>query len=145
MSSYYTDDRPNNGNDTIERKSNDSNSVASPNKRPRRLSEHDFDNVPRVPRAELLIEHNSVQPKVAGKPHIFIPSARAVGANIHHMEQMLKRAGFSVGTVLVRADRTGYFLVFEDSEKGKRRARDCFDRFQGRKFKRLTMRMKLFV
>lgn len=42
----------------------------------------------------------------------------------------------------VRADKTGYFIVFESSVQGDSQAELCFERFQGRKFRNVPMKME---
>jgi hypothetical protein len=42
----------------------------------------------------------------------------------------------------VRADKTGYFIVFESSVQGDSQAALCFERFQGRKFRNVLMKME---
>ena len=42
----------------------------------------------------------------------------------------------------VRADKTGYFIVFESSVQGDSQAALCFERFQGREFRGVPMEME---
>jgi len=86
-------------------------------------------DAPKGPRADTLVEREPIGPKLTRHmhdPYIYVscPRIRISGENIHHMKTMVSGAGF---TPNVRADETGYFLIFE-SEK---QVELCFDHFRG--------------
>jgi Histone lysine methyltransferase SET associated len=99
-------------------------------------------DAPIGPRADRLVEREPIRPQLANDPHIFILGGeiRVSGENIHHMQAMLSSARFSP---TVRADRTGFFLIFRHSAEGEREAADCFHRFNGRQFTGIPMEMEL--
>jgi len=95
---------------------------------------------PSGPRADTLVEREPIGPKLTRQmhdPYIFVscPRIRIPGENIHHRKTMVSGQGF---TPNVRADETGYFLIFE-SEK---QAELCFDHFSRRLFRGMLMAME---
>jgi hypothetical protein len=98
-------------------------------------------DAPSGPRADTLIEREPIGLKLTRlmhDPYIFVscPRIRVSGENVHHMEAMLSKPGF---TPNVRADETGYFLICE-SEK---QAELCFDHFSRKLFRGMPMAMEL--
>jgi hypothetical protein len=58
------------------------------------------------------------------------------------MEKMLIK--WDVIFRVIRADREGYYLVFDGSYEGDRHAQRCFEIFRGREFMGRSLNMQLF-
>ncbi|KAF1974088.1 hypothetical protein BU23DRAFT_463003 [Bimuria novae-zelandiae CBS 107.79] len=74
-----------------------------------------------------LIEHDPIKPKMKRRPYIFIAHqyVPVLATTIEHLRKRLK--AFHVEEV--RCDRTGYFVVFEESKRGEEETRRCFSQF----------------
>jgi histone-lysine N-methyltransferase SETD1 len=71
-----------------------------------------------------LIEEDSVLSKIKRKPYIHIPhsSVPVLGTTIPHLKKRLKAFDWRE----VRLDKTGYYVVFDDSKRGEDEAERCF-------------------
>lgn len=76
------------------------------------------------PKRFSLIEDQPIQPQVANDPHIFIPktSVPVMPTTISHMKKRLKAFRFED----VRLDRSGYFIVFSNTNFGRAEADRCY-------------------
>jgi len=74
--------------------------------------------------ASSLIEDNLVLSKIKRKPYIHIPhtSVPVLGTTIPHLKKRLKAYDWRE----VRLDRTGYYIVFEDSKRGEDETERCY-------------------
>ncbi|EME39145.1 hypothetical protein DOTSEDRAFT_75034 [Dothistroma septosporum NZE10] len=74
--------------------------------------------------AATLIEDELILTKIKRKPYIHIPhrSVPVLGTTIPHMKKRLKAFDWRE----VRLDRTGYYVVFDDSKRGEDEAERCF-------------------
>lgn len=74
--------------------------------------------------AALLIEDEPVLSKIKRKPYIHIPhsSVPVLGTTIPHLKKRLKAYDWRE----VRLDRTGYYVVFDDSKRGEDETERCF-------------------
>jgi [histone H3]-lysine4 N-trimethyltransferase SETD1 len=81
---------------------------------------------PRDPRpaAHSLVELDSVLPKIKRSPYLFLAAAYVpvLGTTIAHLQKRLK----SYTWEQVRCDKTGYYVVFEDSRLGELETERCF-------------------
>jgi hypothetical protein len=71
-----------------------------------------------------------------------LPSNAEFSGEILFNEQVLIITKAQFYPKQVRADETGYFIVFESSVQGDSQAALCFERFQGRKFRDVPMKME---
>lgn len=78
---------------------------------------------------------NSIPYLVAGQTYQF-------SGDILFNDQLLIISKAQFYPKQVRADKTGYFIVFESSVQGDSQAALCFERFQGRKFRDVPMKME---
>ncbi|KAK5164054.1 histone methyltransferase set1 [Saxophila tyrrhenica] len=74
--------------------------------------------------AASLIETELILSKIKRKPYIHIPhdSVPVLGTTIPHLKKRLKAYDWRE----VRLDRTGYYIVFEDSKRGEDETERCF-------------------
>lgn len=74
-----------------------------------------------------LIETESIKAKMKRRPYIFIAHqyVPVLATTIEHLRKRLK--AFRVEEV--RCDRTGYFVVFEESRRGEQETRRCYQQF----------------
>ncbi len=74
--------------------------------------------------AASLIEDEPILSKIKRKPYIHIPhrSVPVLGTTIPHLKKRLKAYDWRE----VRLDRTGYYVVFEDSKRGEDETERCF-------------------
>lgn len=90
-------------------------------------------DVPTGPRAGLepprnpavsLIEEELVLPQIKRKPYIYIShtSVPVLGTTIPHLKKRLKAFDWRE----VRLDRTGYYVIFDDSKRGEDETERCF-------------------
>lgn len=77
------------------------------------------------PTAHSLLEEEPIVDTLKRKPFIFIAHCYvpALGTTIEHLKKRMKPYKWET----VRVDRTGYYIVFEDSKTGKREAIACFE------------------
>lgn len=96
--------------------------------------------VPGKPRT-FLIEPQPVSSQLHGEPYIFVPdsSVPVMATTIAHMKKRLK--SFPIDDI--RADRTGYYIVFPNSTRGREEAFRCYRSADGSAFFTYTMYMKL--
>ncbi|EMC91362.1 hypothetical protein BAUCODRAFT_80239 [Baudoinia panamericana UAMH 10762] len=75
--------------------------------------------------ATSLIEGDLVLSKIKRKPYIHIPqsSVPVLGTTIPHLKKRLKAFDWRE----VRLDRTGYYVIFEDSKRGEEETERCFN------------------
>lgn len=82
--------------------------------------------VPLNPRAAAasLIEEEPVLSKIKRKPYIHIPHASVpvLGTTIPHLKKRLKSYDWRE----VRVDRTGYYVIFDNSKRGEDETERCF-------------------
>jgi histone-lysine N-methyltransferase SETD1 len=71
-----------------------------------------------------LIEEEPILSKIKRKPYIHIPhsSVPVLGTTIPHLKKRLKAFDWRE----VRLDKTGYYVVFDDSKRGEDEAERCF-------------------
>ena len=75
--------------------------------------------------AASLIENDLILPKIKRKPYIHIPhsSVPVLGTTIPHLKKRLKTYDWRE----VRLDRTGYYIIFEDSKRGEDETERCYN------------------
>ena len=75
--------------------------------------------------ASSLIEDDLILSKIKRKPYIHIPHASVpvLGTTIPHLKKRLKAYDWRE----VRLDRTGYYILFEDSKRGEDETERCFN------------------
>ena len=80
---------------------------------------------PKQAAAALLIEEEPILSKIKRKPYVHIPHASVpvLGTTIPHLKKRLKAYDWRE----VRLDRTGYYIVFEDSKRGEDETERCFN------------------
>ena len=131
---------------TLKRKASDttlpSSSTGAPSLRLHE-SEDPFIDGPRGHRANMMMESEPIRGQLVDNPFIFIPfsSNPFRYGNLHHMKTMIENAHFSPKHI--RADRTGYFIIFESCVQGDNHAALCFEHFQGKEFRGRSMKMEL--
>lgn len=98
---------------------------------------------PTRPKIHSLIEDTPVLPQVKGAPYIFIRHQHVpvIGATITHMRKRLKN--FKMDDI--RADRTGYYITFLNTDEGKREAERCFKEAHGTSFFTYRLIMELHI
>ena len=76
------------------------------------------------PTAALLLEELPVLSQIKRKPYIHVPhhSVPVLGSTIPHLKKRLKAYDWRE----VRLDRTGYYIVFENSKRGEDETERCF-------------------
>ncbi|WPH03753.1 Hypothetical protein R9X50_00663600 [Acrodontium crateriforme] len=76
-------------------------------------------------RVSSLIEEEPILSKIKRKPYIHIPhrSVPVLGTTIPHLKKRLKAYDWRE----VRLDKTGYYVVFEDSKRGEDETERCFN------------------
>ncbi|KXT13143.1 hypothetical protein AC579_5631 [Pseudocercospora musae] len=72
-----------------------------------------------------LIEDKSILSKIKRKPYIHIPhkSVPVLGTTIPHLKKRLKAYDWRE----VRLDKSGYYVVFDDSKRGEDETQRCYD------------------
>lgn len=88
-----------------------------------------------------LIEQVLVSTTLQGEPYIFIPdtSVPIMPTTVAHMKKRLKSFAFED----IRADRTGYYVLFANTNSGREEAYRCYRSADGSAFFTYTMRMQL--
>ncbi|KAI9838780.1 MAG: histone methyltransferase set1 [Thelocarpon superellum] len=76
------------------------------------------------PAAHALVEATPILQQIKREPYIFIAHCYVpvLGTTIEHMKRRLRNHHFEA----IRADSTGYYIVFEDSRRGEIEAEKCF-------------------
>lgn len=71
-----------------------------------------------------LIEDQPIEPQVADDPHIFISKTfvPVMATTIPHMKKRLKAFRFED----IRLDRSGYFIIFQNTSHGRHEAEKCY-------------------
>ncbi|KAI1498582.1 hypothetical protein F5X99DRAFT_321048 [Biscogniauxia marginata] len=89
----------------------------------------------------LLANPPSVASTLKGEPYIFVAdsSVPVMATTIPHMKKRLRAFDFND----IRADRTGYYIIFSNSARGRDEAYRCFKSADGSAFFTYTMAMKL--
>ncbi|KAK8857194.1 Histone-lysine N-methyltransferase H3 lysine-4 specific [Apiospora arundinis] len=89
----------------------------------------------------VLIELQSIREKLRTEPYVFVSGGNVpvMAATIAHMKKRLK----SYLLEDIRADRSGYFIVFPNNPRGKEEAYRCFRSANGSAFFNYTMVMEL--
>ncbi|KAI5862827.1 histone H3-K4 methyltransferase Set1 [Durotheca rogersii] len=99
-------------------------------------------SLPTKPKAySMLIDSQPVATTLNGEPYIFVPetSVPVMITTIPHMKKRLKSFQFDD----IRADRTGYYIIFPNNSLGRDEAYRCFRSADGSAFFTYTMAMKL--
>ncbi|RYO84384.1 hypothetical protein DL762_004252 [Monosporascus cannonballus] len=96
--------------------------------------------LPTKPKAYSLIEPQIVSTTLKGEPYIFVPDASVpvMATTISHMKKRLKSFQFDD----IRADRTGYYIIFANTREGRDEAYRCFRSADGSAFFTYTMVMR---
>ena len=76
------------------------------------------------PRPDSIIEHEPIAPKLKHEPYIFVAHEHVpvMPTTVAHMKRRLKQFRFDD----IRADRSGYFIVFPDTGYGRSEADRCY-------------------
>jgi histone-lysine N-methyltransferase SETD1 len=76
------------------------------------------------PAAHALVENEPILDKIKRKPYIFIAHqyVPVLGTTIVHLQKRLKNYQWKE----VRVDKTGYFIIFEDSKRGEDETVRCY-------------------
>ncbi|RYP29062.1 hypothetical protein DL767_006924 [Monosporascus sp. MG133] len=96
--------------------------------------------LPTKPKAYSLIEPQIVSTTLKGEPYIFVSDASVpvMATTISHMKKRLKSFQFDD----IRADRTGYYIIFANTREGRDEAYRCFRSADGSAFFTYTMVMR---
>lgn len=80
--------------------------------------------LPTMPRIQSLIEQQPILSQIKSKPYIFVAHeyVPVMHQTIAHMKKRLKTYSFDD----IRADRTGYYIMFRDSTYGRSEADRCY-------------------
>ncbi|KAI0012836.1 histone H3-K4 methyltransferase Set1 [Xylariaceae sp. FL0662B] len=98
--------------------------------------------LPTKPKAYgMTIEPQPVSTTLKGEPYVFVADANVpvMVTTIPHMKKRLKSFQFDD----IRADRTGYYIIFPNNTNGRDEAYRCFRSADGSAFFTYTMVMKL--
>ncbi|KAI1462196.1 histone H3-K4 methyltransferase Set1 [Annulohypoxylon moriforme] len=89
----------------------------------------------------VLLDSQLISTTLNGEPYIFVPdtSVPVMVTTIPHMKKRLKSFQFED----IRADRTGYYIIFPNTSLGRDEAFRCFRSADGSAFFTYTMAMKL--
>jgi histone-lysine N-methyltransferase SETD1 len=95
------------------------------------------------PKPEALIEAEPVVSRIKSEPYIFVAHEHVpvMPTTVAHMKRRLKMYMFED----VRADRTGYYIIFRDSGYGRAEAERCYRAVDRTAFFTYTMVMKLHL
>ncbi|KAE9368769.1 hypothetical protein N431DRAFT_346691 [Stipitochalara longipes BDJ] len=102
-----------------------------------------FIDTPRGPSTEMVVESKSIKNQLVDNSYIFLAANNIwlQRGGLNRMKTMIEDDHFSPKHV--RADQTGYFIVFESSVQGDSQAALCFEHFQGKPFNRVPMQLEL--
>lgn len=97
--------------------------------------------LPFAPKVSTLIEQVPILSTIRREPYIFVPheSVPVMHTTIAHMRKRLKTYSFED----IRADRTGYYIVFRDCSYGRSEAERCHRAANETAFFTYVMNMKL--
>lgn len=98
--------------------------------------------LPTKPKAYSLIEPQIITTTLKDDPYIFVSDASVpvMATTISHMKKRLKSFQFDD----IRADRTGYYIVFANTKEGRDEATRCHRSADGSAFFTYTMSMRLY-
>lgn len=98
-------------------------------------------SAPLKPRALTLVEEEPVVRTLGTSPYIFVSHASVpvIGLTIAHMKKRLR----TFQLLDIRADRSGYFIIFENSTRGRQEAERCYLAVNHTAFFTYTMEMSL--
>ncbi len=98
--------------------------------------------LPSKPKAYSLIEPQIVSTTLKGESYIYVPdtSVPVMATTISHMKKRLKSFQFDD----IRADRTGYYIVFANTGEGRDEAYRCYRSADGSAFFTYTMSMRFY-
>jgi hypothetical protein len=88
-----------------------------------------------------VIENTLIKPQLNNKPYIFL-SANQDGVQADRIKHVMGKFRNFAPTA-VRADRTGYYIIFEDSEQGNKDALGGFEAFNGSFFFHVEIDLEL--
>ncbi|KAL9012816.1 MAG: hypothetical protein Q9173_002447 [Seirophora scorigena] len=93
------------------------------------------------PSFQHLVEHKAILPQIKRDPYIFIAHCYVpvLGTTLPHLSRRLQTYRFKD----VRCDKTGYYIVFEDSRQGEVDAADCYEKCHMHLLFNYTMNMEL--
>ena len=106
------------------------------------VAEPAWSPLPSKPKPYSLIEPQIVSSTLKADPYIFVSDASVpvLAATISHMKKRLKSFQFDD----IRADRTGYYIVFANTRDGRDEAYRCFRSADGSAFFTYTMVMRFY-
>ena len=89
------------------------------------------------------IELDPIRPKLMSYPFCFISAWNldVIDENLKLLRKMVEKVDFFPEAV--RADKTGYFLIFETSESGERAAEKCCRYFKNWKFRKVHSKCRM--
>ncbi|KAK3945792.1 histone-lysine N-methyltransferase, H3 lysine-4 specific [Diplogelasinospora grovesii] len=98
--------------------------------------------MPTKPRPQSLIEPEPITKHIKREPYIFVAHEHVpvMHTTVAHMKKRLKMFQYED----IRADRTGYFIIFRDSHTGLTEAERCFRAANRTAFFTYTMVMKFY-
>lgn len=99
--------------------------------------------VPHVPRDFELVESVPIKPQLKTDPYIFVPheSVPVLGSSVKHVKRKLQ--SFAVEDV--RLDKSGYFIIFRDTNGGRLDADRCIKATNKTSLFTYTMEMELRI
>ena len=76
-----------------------------------------------------LVEEKPILDQIRRMPYVFLPhsSVPVLDTTVHHLKNRMKSYHWKA----IRCDRTGYYIIFEDSIKGEEEAVFCTEQCQG--------------
>jgi hypothetical protein len=102
-----------------------------------------FIETPRGFNVDMVVESGSIKSQLVDNPYLFLAASNIwlQRGSLQRMKTMVENAHFSPKHI--RADETGYFIVFESSVQGDSQAALCLEHFQGKVFNGNQMEMEL--
>lgn len=96
-----------------------------------------------IARASSLIEQTPITTHLKREPYVFVAHeyVPVMPTTIEHMKKRLKTFRFTD----IRADRTGYYIIFPDSTLGRSEAERCHINAQGTAFFTYTLKLDLHL
>ena len=116
---------------------------ATPKSTPTHPVQTPLRRTPPRPVADPIIEPEEILPQLKHHAFAFISASHISlrAYEIPHIKDMLEQEKFF--PLAVRADRTGYFIVFESSYVGDKLAKECVKTFKDWSFRKVKMHMQL--
>ena len=107
---------------------------------PARLVDSPHTGAPLRAAVQSRIESESVLQKIRKAPYIFVPhsSVPVMATTPPHLERRMKMFHWTE----IRCDESGYFIIFEDSHRGKTESRKCYSAMNGQPMFTYTMNME---